>query len=176
MSDAPPLEEQIVAAIRRIVRAVDLHSRRLVESCGLTGPQLIVLKEITRLQPTSPTAIARAVHLSQGTVTGILSRLEVQGLISREPSSTDRRSVVIRTTEAGNDILRNAPSLLQDHFRRELSTLEQWERHQMLSTLMRVASLMQAEKIDASPMLVGAHTLDAAEPSKQPGAPQDAVT
>ncbi|MCA8977752.1 MAG: hypothetical protein KDC98_23710, partial [Planctomycetes bacterium] len=34
------LEDLIVAAVRRLMRAIDLHSRRLVADFGLTGPQL----------------------------------------------------------------------------------------------------------------------------------------
>jgi hypothetical protein len=43
------LEDEIISALRRIVRAVDLHSRRMVEACGLTGPQIVVLREASRL-------------------------------------------------------------------------------------------------------------------------------
>jgi len=148
------VEHQIVAAIRRIVRAVDLHSRRLVEHYGLTGPQLATLQEAERLAPASPSLIARSVHLSQGTVTGILHRLERQGLIARRRNETDRRVVIVDVTPEGHRLLNDAPSLLQDRFRYELERLEEWERLMMLSTLQRVAGLMGAETIDASPHLI----------------------
>jgi len=146
-------EQQIVAAIRKIVRAVDLHSRRLVESCGLTGPQLAILEQADRLGPASPSAIARGVHLSQGTVTGVLHRLERRGLIARHRSETDRRAIIVSVTDKGRDLLNSAPSLLQDRFRAELEGLEEWERLLILSTLQRVAALMGADEIDASPYL-----------------------
>lgn len=149
-----PLEQRIVAAIRQIVRAVDLHSRRIVEACGLTGPQLATLAVVARLGPTTPTAIAKAVHLSQGTVTGILQRLERQSLTRRTPSDRDRRTVVIEVTDEGRAVLEQAPSLLQDQFRAELSALAEWERMQILATLQRVATLMGAERLDASPHLI----------------------
>jgi DNA-binding MarR family transcriptional regulator len=149
-----PLEQQIVAAIRQIVRAVDLHSRRLVDNYGLTGPQLATLQEAARLQCASPSMIARSVHLSQGTVTGILHRLEARHLIRRRRSETDRRGVIIEVTDAGHAMLDAAPSLLQDHFRAKLLELEEWERLQILSTMQRVATLMGAESIDASPHLI----------------------
>ena len=38
-------------------------------------------------------------------------------------------------------MLKNAPSLLQDRFRRELLTLQQWEQTQMLATLQRIATI-----------------------------------
>jgi len=168
-----PIEDQIVASIRQIVRAVDLHSRKLVDTFGLTGPQLATLDAIATLGPSAPSAIAKAVHLSQGTVTGILQRLERRTLIVRSPSSTDRRSVIISITDEGRAVLDRAPSLLQDTFRDELSRLEDWERHAMLSSLQRIASLMGAERIEASPHLIS-DTVDldrGAEPTQADGHP-----
>lgn len=164
------LEQQIVASIRQIVRAVDLHSHRLLEACGLTGPQLTTLSTIARIGPTTPTAIARAVHLSQGTVTGILQRLERRELVRRTRGDADRRTVTIEVTEDGRRILAHAPSLLQDRFRTELMALQEWERLQILSTLQRVAGLMGVDRLDASPHLVsgdvhGAPDDDAADGS-----------
>lgn len=153
MDQGLPIEHQIVAAIRQIVRAVDLHSRRLLEACGLTGPQLATLQVVGRLGPVSQIDIARAVHLSQGTVTGILRRLESRGLIARTRSHADRRSIEVEVTADGQAVLASAPSLLQDEFRRELERLQIWERHQILSTLQRVALLMHVEQIDAAPHL-----------------------
>jgi len=149
-----PIEHQIVAAIRQIVRAVDLHSRRLVEVFGLTGPQVATLQTVARVGPTSVTALARNVHLSAGTVSGIVYRLERRGLVKRDRGDHDRRTVLISITADGRRLVDQAPSLLQDRFRGELERLEDWERHQMLSTLQRIAALMGAEQIDAGPHLI----------------------
>ena len=51
MPDALSLEEQVIAALRRITRAIDLHSRLLLQTNGLTIPQLVALQAIQRLQP-----------------------------------------------------------------------------------------------------------------------------
>lgn len=146
-------EDQIVAAIRQIIRAVDLHSRKLANGHGFTGPQLAVLQESQRLGSASPKAIARAVHLSQATVTGILQRLERRDFVTRKPSAHDGRSVHIEISSKGAEALRESPSLLQDRFRDALSSLEEWERLQILSTLQRVAGLMDAEDLEAAPHL-----------------------
>jgi len=147
-------EQKIVASIRKITHAVDLHSRRLVDAFGMTGPQLATLQEAARLEPASPSTIARAVHLSQGTVTGILHRLEDRGLITRQRNETDRRSVCVKVTADGKRLLDVAPSLLQDKFREALGRLEEWERLLILSTLQRVASLMGVSDFDAAPHLI----------------------
>jgi len=142
-------DEEIVTSLRKIMRAIDLHSRSLVESIGMTGPQLATLQATGRLGPTPANAIAREVRLSQATVTGILTRLESRQLITRLRSEVDRRAVVVTVTEAGQRLLDQAPSLLQDRFRKELARLEEWEQLLILSTLKRVASLMGAEDLEA---------------------------
>ncbi len=146
-------EEQIVASLRRIIRAVDLHSRKLMEQSGLTGPQLAALQEINRRGPVSAGNVAKAIHLSQGTVTGILRRLEARGLITRERGELDRRTTIVRITPTGQSVLLQAPSLLQENFLNRLERLESWERSQILATLQRVAHLMEAQSLDAAPHL-----------------------
>ena len=147
------IEDQVIVALRRITRAIDLHSKGLVNEVGLTAPQLATLLAVRRLHPITVGALAKSVHLSQATMTGILNRLEKRGLVERARSGNDRRSVVIELTTKGDQLLNDAPSLLQDRFRRELLTLQEWEQTQMLSTLQRIASMMDAEDIDASPVL-----------------------
>ena len=49
--------------------------------------------------------------------------------------------------------MRNAPPLLQEHFIERFDKLQDWEKMQLLSSLQRIASLMDAENIDASPIL-----------------------
>ena len=164
------MENQIVAAIRRIMRAVDLHSRRLAEEHGLTGPQLATLQAAASLGESSTGVLARAVHLSGPTVTGILDRLTKRGLVDRTRNGLDRRSVTIRLTSDGEEVLAAAPSLLQDRFRQELIGLQEWEQTTVLATLQRIAAMMDAESLDASPLLVHG-PLDAATQAAPPVMP-----
>jgi len=166
------IENRIVAAIRRIIRAVDLQSRRLVEECGLTGPQFVTLQAAAELGPLSAGTLARSVHLSRPTLTGILDRLERRGLISRLRDQRDRRSWSVSVTPAGREILDATPSLLQDRFRSELARLEEWEQTQMLATLQRIGSMMEAEDIEAAPVLVTG-SVDGAGAFRRPPSDED---
>jgi DNA-binding MarR family transcriptional regulator len=174
------LEDEIVVALRRIVRAIDMRSRRLVDEIGLTGPQLLVLREIAFRPGSSLNALARSVNLSQSTVSGVIDRLERQGLVKRDRGTVDRRTVLVTVTPEGGRILRDAPPLLQDYFRQELTRLQDWEQTQILATLQRIASMMDAESIDAAPVLTtgpisGAPNGQAkpAEPAESGSAPPD---
>lgn len=152
-------EDRIVAALRRIVRAIDLHSRTLADEHGLTGPQVATLRVVASRGPLPAGAIARAVHLGRPTMTGLLTRLEARGLLVRQRSTTDRRSVLVQITADGRAALQRAPSLLQDRFRQRLTRLADWERAMLLATLGRVASMMDAGELPAAPHLDGQHDL-----------------
>ncbi|MBK8268035.1 MAG: winged helix-turn-helix transcriptional regulator [Planctomycetes bacterium] len=136
-----------------------------MEEFGLTGPQLAVLGAAARMGRISVSALARMVHLSQPTVTGILDRLVRRGLMERVREERDRRNVIVIVTLQGHDVLVKAPSLLQDRFRRELAKLREWELTMTLGTLQRIAEMMEADGLEASPILV-AGPIDAATESR----------
>ncbi len=143
----------VVVALRRIVRAIDVRSRYLVTRYGVTGPQLMVLKELSSLGPVSVGELTRAVHLSQPTVTGILDRLERRGLIERRRSEQDKRRVHVGLTPRGDELLADSPPVLQEEFTRQFQQLEDWEQTQILSSLQRVVAMMEARHIEATPIL-----------------------
>lgn len=152
MTSQDNISEQVIVALRRVIRAVDLHSRTLVESHGLTGPQALMLKA---LQNGSLTAgeLASRVNLSQATVTDILNRLEQRGRITRIRDTQDRRRVLVQMTETGFAVLEKSPPLLQEQFVQRFNQLQDWEQSQLLSSLQRIAGMMDAEDIDAAPVL-----------------------
>ncbi len=149
----PSHPDRVLVAIRQIVRAIDLHSRQLIQEHGLTVPQLLVLKEVLRAGCPTVGEVAAAIHLSQGTVTQILIRLEQRGLLTRERSAQDKRKVQLGVTEHGIRILDKAPLPLHDRFLSSYGSLPEWEQTLLLSALQRVADLMGAGKIDAAPLL-----------------------
>jgi DNA-binding MarR family transcriptional regulator len=144
---------QVMSALRRIIRAIDLHSRSLVQRFGLTGPQLLVMKTVMDGAPRSVSEIAAAVNLSQATVTGILDRLERKQIISRTRSAADRRKVMVSPTSQAERALAGAPPLLQESFTAGFSRLPDWEQTQVLSSLQRIVALMEAGDVEAGPVL-----------------------
>ena len=147
------IANHVMAALRRIIRAIDLHSRALVQRFGLTGPQLVVLKALIETSPQSVSSLAAAVNLSQATVTGILDRLERKSMVTRERDSRDKRRVMVSPTSAAEDALAGAPPLLQEHFTEAFENLADWEQTQILSSLQRIVALMEAGNVEAGPIL-----------------------
>ena len=161
----------VLITLRRIIRAIDLRSRRLMQQAGLTGPQLLVLQALGNNEQMSAGDLAREINLSQGTVTSILDRLEKRGLIQRVRSESDRRKVFVTLTVHGQEQLARAPTLLQEHFIERFSKLKDWEQHQILASLQRLAEMMDAQDIDAAPVLDTRQELDAVVPAEEEWSP-----
>lgn len=148
------LSDSVMSTLRQIIRAIDLQSKQLTKRYGLTGPQLIILKEINKSPNKQLSEIAKNVSLSQATVTSILDRLCQQGFSVRQRSEQDKRKVNIYLTEKANEVLGRNPSVLQDEFADQFDKLEDWEKNMLLTSLQRLASMMDASKIQAPPVLV----------------------
>jgi DNA-binding MarR family transcriptional regulator len=150
------MEQRVTSAliaIRRIVRAAEFAARDLSKVAGLTPSQMVVLQLIGRDGELTAGALAEAARLSQATVTALLDRLEDKELILRRRSPQDRRRVVVALTEAGRRTLITTPDVLQNRFASRFDGLESWEQAAMVAALERVAALLDADGIDASPIL-----------------------
>ena len=146
-------EEDVLRALRRITRAVDLHSRHLSTTFGLTGPQLVCLRVIAGQGPVSPSLLAREVALSQATITGIVDRLCSRQLVTRSRNSPDRRVVMVEITPAGTALIEAAPSPLQERFVERLHALSPEEQARVRETLVKIVEMMDGEGIEAAPVL-----------------------
>ena len=134
----------MLISLRQIIRCTDLHSKKLVKSYGLTGPQLILIQVIANKGEIVIGTLAKEVSLSQATVTNIVERLEHKGILSRKKTELDKRRVVVSATDKAHEILKQKPSLLAHGFINKFEKLEEWEQNMLLSTLQRIAHMMTA--------------------------------
>lgn len=144
---------RILQALRRIIRAVDLHSHKLSTQYRITGPQLACLLAIREEGPLNSGVLAKKVYLSPSTVVGIVDRLEEKKLVERTRSSVDRRQVSISITASGEELVAAAPSLLQDTLAAALVELPEIEQVSITLALEKLVDLMEARHIGASPVL-----------------------
>ncbi|CAI8731143.1 MarR family transcriptional regulator [Methylocaldum szegediense] len=152
MNERMEINEQVLIQLRRIVRALDLQSKQL-QKVGLTGSQLMVLRALSKQGPLTANQLSQAVNLSQGTITTVLDHLEHKTLIRRERSPQDKRRLTITLTEPGRDALRQAPSLLHVNFLDAFRQLSDWEQTLILSSLQRVAGMMDCSQAKPKPVL-----------------------
>lgn len=139
--------DEVFIAVRKINRAIDIHSKKLKKQLGLTGPQLMVIKAIARNSNEQISAIAKDICLSQATVTSILDRLEVQGYAKRQRSVIDKRKVNIVLTDKSKEVLKSDVNLFQKDFYAKFNKLEDWEQMMMIASLDRLGSLLNVDEI-----------------------------
>lgn len=154
------ISTEIVISLRRIMRAVDLHSRKLEKEFHLTGPQLYIINEVTKHDSISIGQLAHNSSLSNATVTNIVQRLEGRGYIKRIRSSDDKRKVFVEITNLAEEVLTHTPSLLQESFVERMEKIKPWEQTMLLSSLQRIAEMMDAENISASPILYATENIE----------------
>lgn len=93
---------KLYAASRAVIRAY----KPMLDQLGLTYPQylaMLVLWEWQQQPPALPTvkALGERLLLDSGTLTPLLKRLELQGLVQRKRSASDEREVHLALTPAG---------------------------------------------------------------------------
>jgi DNA-binding MarR family transcriptional regulator len=154
MTDSPDVADQMLREIRRIVRRIGQHSRALARQSGLTVPQVLCLKALGGMgTETTLSHLAQEVQLSPGTVSRLVDKLEARDLVRRVRGETDRRKVWIELTPEGRRKVASLPAPLQDDFVERLNRLPAGDRDAILAALRRVNELMDAEEIDAAPVL-----------------------
>lgn len=142
-----------LVALRRILRVTEMNSRKLARRSELTISQLLLLKFVDEQGKALPSMIAKAIELKQATITILINKLEEAGLVTRRRDTEDRRRVWVELTDAGRDVVNRSPDLLQSRFEHGFDNLEEWEQAMIITALERVAALLDAEEVDAAPVL-----------------------
>lgn len=145
--------DQSLIALRRILRATEIYGRKLAKAAGLTAVQFRVLQIVAERGTCTATEIAQKMRVSQATVTSLVDKLVRRGVVTREKSQTDRRQIHIIINKDGREIVSHAPDALQQRYVRKFEALEDWEQAQLVASLERVATMLDAADIDASPVL-----------------------
>jgi DNA-binding MarR family transcriptional regulator len=145
--------QEVLVSLRQIIRAIDLHSRRLSIASGMTISQIVALQAIRDLGEVTLGKLAKQMSLSLSTATTIFDRLERRDLVERYRSAADRRVVHARLTPDGRKVLRKAPALLHDRFTERFSALAPADQGRIIDTLQEVAEMMGADELDAVPVL-----------------------
>lgn len=108
MKDPLLLENQICFKIYTAEREITKLYRSLLEEIGVTYPQYLALLVLWEEKTISVKELGRKLFLDSGTLTPMLKRMEVNGLVERKRSSEDERSVIISLTDKGMEMKEKA--------------------------------------------------------------------
>ncbi|MFH1844571.1 MAG: MarR family transcriptional regulator [bacterium] len=144
---------RVLFALRRVIRAIDIYSRKLVSEHQITGPQLVCLNSIVETGPITATDLAYQVHLSASTVVRIVDKLESRGLVQRQRQLDDRRRVHVTATVAGHELSAKAPYSDKHPLRKALRQLPTEQQDTIASLLENLVDLMDAQALSTSPVI-----------------------
>ncbi len=146
---------EILVKLRKIIRSINLESKKIEKELGVSIPQLLVLQYLS--DQTDYRAFAKDIkayiNLNASTVSGIISRLESKGLVARLPEPNDKRATYITLTAKGAELLQKSPTTLQEKLSQKLKKLTPSQIDELDRNIELLTSIMDVEDIDAAPLL-----------------------
>lgn len=95
---------QFMQVVWNLAHALDVRSKRMARTLGVTGPQRLVIRVIGQSPDLTASEIAATLGLHPSTLSGVLSRLEGHGFLERVVDPADRRRVRFKLTASGRRI------------------------------------------------------------------------
>jgi MarR family transcriptional regulator, organic hydroperoxide resistance regulator len=136
-------EQPDLDAIVEAIVYLYTESRRVTKDIagrfGLTGPQLAVVKMLEPVGKLSLSDLSSKIRARNSTVTGIIDRMEREGLVERRRSDSDRRVINIVLTRKGRELAREIDVEPVQIFRRVLSELSARDAQELRRILTRLA-------------------------------------
>jgi DNA-binding MarR family transcriptional regulator len=104
-----------------LVHALEVRSKRMARELGVTGPQRLVIRVLGRAPHMTASDLASTLGIHPSTLTGILGRLEKQGMLVRRADPDDRRRSRFQLTRRGKQIDRERKGTVEAAVRRALA-------------------------------------------------------
>ncbi|CAI1160566.1 MarR family winged helix-turn-helix transcriptional regulator [Serratia proteamaculans] len=105
------LDQQLCFALYSANLALNKVYRKLLSQLELTYPQYLVMLVLWERDEIRVTDIGERLFLDSATLTPLLKRLEIAGLLARYRATTDERQVIIALTDAGRALREKAQSV-----------------------------------------------------------------
>ena len=146
---------EILIDIRKIVRSINLESKKIQKDFGISIPQLLCLQYLSRQNNYQSTVsgLMKFLSLNSSTITGIINRLESKSLVARLPKMGDKRITYVSLTSKGSKLLKEAPEILHDQLSKKIKSLPDQKLHAIKESLDIIISAMGIEAMDASPIV-----------------------
>jgi DNA-binding MarR family transcriptional regulator len=139
--------DQDLAAIRRVLRrGLEIEEGR----AALTMPQVAVMRVVVRQPGISLKELSLQLSLAHSTVSGIVDRLEKQGMLGRKPDPADGRANCIHPTQPVADFVRGIlPELSRGPLRKALAAARSAERAVISQAVHRLRELLEEADAEA---------------------------
>ncbi len=144
VTDPRPEVDAIVETIIYLYTESRRLTKGMASQFGLTGPQLTVIKLLETFDNLSLSSLSERIRAQNSTVTGIIDRMEREGLVRRERSTVDRRVVHIRLSDKGQKLAKQIQVEPMEIFREALASLSQADLKDLLRLLNKLQKFVRA--------------------------------
>ncbi len=146
---------QILTNLRKIIRMVNLESKRIEKEYGISIPQLLCLSYLNEKDSFQAThkEIKDFLQLNASTVTGIINRLEQKGLVARLPRQQDRRVGYITITAKGAQLLKETPEPLHEKLTMKINKLSAEQLQELKGAFQTIINFLNIDELDAAPIV-----------------------
>jgi len=134
---------EFMQVLWRLVHGLEQRSKRMAARTGITGPQRLVIRLVGLDPRISASELAARLHVHRSTVTGVLARLERQGLLSRRPYAPDRRRTELTLSARGRRVNRMRADTAEATIGQALRRLSARERTSTRRALARIAERLE---------------------------------
>jgi DNA-binding MarR family transcriptional regulator len=107
--------------------AFERYSAAQVRESGLTPPQFDILATLGNTEGMSFKDLGEKTLITKGTLTGVIDRLELRGIVKRVASRSDGRSTIVRLTRKGEDEFARIFPVHVAHLRQPFACLSEAE-------------------------------------------------
>lgn len=110
-TDDLALDRQVCFPIYAASNLVTRLYKPVLGPLGLTYPQYLVMLVLWENAPQTIGSLGKRLHLDSGTLTPLVKRLAVNGLVTRTRDTVDERRVLVSLTEKGQALRETAEAI-----------------------------------------------------------------
>jgi MarR family transcriptional regulator, organic hydroperoxide resistance regulator len=107
------LENQLCFALYSASLTMTKLYKPLLQTLGVTYPQYLVMLTLWERDDVTVSEVGERLYLDSGTLTPLLKRLELSGLVHRQRAVKDERQVIVSLTDMGKSLRQQAQTIPQ---------------------------------------------------------------
>ena len=137
---------EFLPLLRELVRsyqAFENFSAPHIKSMNLTSPQFDVIATLANQPSMTCKTLGEKTLITKGTLTGILDRLEIKGIVERKVNEEDGRSQKIMLTLSGLEIFEHAFPNHMRHLEKAFNQLSPQEMINLTNSLKQLRETME---------------------------------
>jgi MarR family transcriptional regulator, temperature-dependent positive regulator of motility len=145
LTESQTSETDFVEAFAELWKRLQKLWERNLATLGLTLTEIRILRLLSDNGPSPMAKLAAELYMTPASITGLVDRLEADGLVVRERNTRDRRVVTVRITSKGDETFEKGRKLYRRFVENTLRSLTKAEARQLIQTLAKLSAAAESE-------------------------------